>query len=81
MKGGRELTVDWRASLTLSEDPYRSRKAMVEAIIHHFGAPEVRTHTLVWNPEHIASREAKAFVPAPHKTKTRGAFGSDERKA
>jgi hypothetical protein len=59
MRGGRELLPVMGVTHGISEEPYPSRKSMVEALIHHFGSPEVRNRELVWNLELIASREAK----------------------
>jgi hypothetical protein len=70
----------------ISEEPYASRKAMVEALIHHFGAPEVRNTCLVWNPTLIATREAReAAASRPRSTKrpdgsTPGAFGRTQER-
>ena len=59
MRGGRELVLPMGVNHTLTDVPYTSRKAMVEALIDTQGAPEVRGRELVWNLEHIANRERK----------------------
>lgn len=63
MRGGRELVVPGiGVNHALSEEPFKTRKALVESMIDALGAPEVRGRELVWNLEHIANREQREVV-------------------